>query len=160
MALLRQFLILALVPITAWGGMPHLACRCSSGEVRVFCSRMGQQSKDRVQVACSSDSSSRERKPCCRGNGALCCTSSTSSSGLQGSECCASGCRCTPVYLQGDAGTTLKKVALPELVQLDLPATSIAQIQLPRIVKVDLGTLRFQPRVPDDLIVLCERWLI
>lgn len=159
MALLRQFLILALVPITAWAGMPHLACRCSNGEVRLFCSRMGQQSKDHARGACSS-SSSPERKSCCRGNAAACCGSSTGAVNRQGSECCVSGCRCTPVYLEGDASTTLKKVVLPEVVQWDLPQVSITQIQRPRIVRVDLGTLKFEPRVPDDLIVLCERWLI
>lgn len=64
------------------------------------------------------------------------------------------------MYLEGDAGTTFKKVVLPELVHMDLFPISVVQIQQPRIVAVDLATLKFEPRVPDDLIVLCERWLI
>ena len=155
MAVLRQLMILALVPLTAWSGMPHVACRCSNGEVRFFCTRMNQQAQQN-----SATCGGTERKSCCGGNGRTWCGSAASVTGQQGTECCAADCRCTPIYFQTEAGPTLKKVVLPELMQLDLAAIPAIEIRLPRIMRVDLSTLKSDQRVPDDLIVLCERWLI
>ncbi|MDB5347357.1 MAG: hypothetical protein JWP89_5734 [Schlesneria sp.] len=160
MTFLKQLLILAFVPLTAWSGMPHLACRCSNGEVRLFCPRMNLQTNK--QSSCGSVADRSEQKSCCGRNNGACCSSSSSGKGSssQRPECCVTGCRCTPVYLANETGPTLKKVVLPELVQLDFIAASITEFRQPRIVRVDLGTLKIDRRVPDDLIVLCERWLI
>jgi hypothetical protein len=146
------------VPLTAWSGMPHLACRCSNGEIRFFCMRLSLPSGERNSAACGTAANSSTRKSCCGRVAGACCSSSTASS--QGSECCATGCRCTPVYLQNDTGPTLKKIVLPELMQLALIAPSVTEFRQPRVARVDLGPLRIDRRVPDDLIILCERWLI
>ncbi len=160
MTFFRRVMIPAMVLLTAWSGTPHMACRCSSGEVRLFCARMNQQARQRDSATCDSTSGCGERKSCCGGSGGACCGSPATGSSQQGSECCATGCSCTPIYFPAEAGPTLKKVVLPELIQFDLAAISVMEIRLPRITCVDLSTLGFDQRVPDDLIVLCERWLI
>ena len=146
-------MVLALVPLTLWGGSPHLACRCSTGEIRLFCPRLTLQTSERDSKACAAIDSGR--KSCC--GYASCCGSK---SGQEKLECCARGCKCTPVLLQADGGPTLKKVVAPELIQLDLAMIPVIEIRLPRVTRVDLRILYVDQRVPDDLIVLWERWLI
>lgn len=154
MSFFQRVMILALVPLTIWSGSPHLACRCSTGEVRLFCSRLTLQTSQRNSNPCLAPDAS-EHRSCC--GGAACCGST---SNHEKSECCASGCRCTPVLVQADAGPTLKKVVVPELIQLDLATMPVMEIRLPRVTRMDLSILDVDQRVPDDLIVLCERWLI
>lgn len=156
MSYLRRLLILALVPLTAWAGMPHLACRCSNGSVRLYCPKLASQLKSDCQSASDPDT----KKSCCTsGKSSCCCAASKKASGPE-SACCDLGCHCTPVLLEPSVSPALKKAALPELVQLDLVALPAAQVQLPRITRVDFRALNSGPRVPDDLIILCERWLI
>ena len=70
------------------------------------------------------------------------------------------GCHCTPVCLQAEINTNLKKVHFPEPAASDLAAIAVTAIQMPRLPQVDLLPVGMPRRVPDDLIVLCERWLI
>lgn len=149
----QRVMVLALVPLTLWGGTPHLACRCSNGEIRLFCPRLTLQTNQRDSKACSTAQTGC--KSCC--GHATCCGSNSEP---DQPECCASGCRCTPVLVQTDAGPALKKVVLPELIQLDLATMPVVEIRLPRVKQMDLSILDVDQRVPDDLIVLCERWLI
>jgi hypothetical protein len=78
----------------------------------------------------------------------------------QESECSATACRCTLIYLQNDTAPTLRKVVLPEFVQFALHIPSVTEYRRLRLERVDLGPLKVDRRVPDDLIILCERWLI
>ena len=170
MILLRQLMILALVPITAWSGMPHVACRCSNGEVKLFCSRLNEGQSVHQPTAAGqtpADSSycclskQADHKSCCaRASGGSCCGSRGIDSNHQGASCCAAGCHCTAVYVPSETGPTLKKVSMPELTEFMLAAVPVPVIHLPRVVRVDLGSTETGPRVPDDLIVLFERWLI
>lgn len=154
MTFFQRVMILALVPLTIWSGSPHLACRCSNGEIRLFCPRLTLQTSQR-DSKCSLASDASEYKLCC--GGVACCGST---SNQEKAECCASGCRCTPILVQVHAGPTLKKVVVPELIQFELATTRVMEIRLPRVARVDLSILDVDQRVPDDLIVLCERWLI
>ncbi len=70
------------------------------------------------------------------------------------------GCHCTPVCLQAAASPTLKKVCLPESIQFELATIPVAVVRLPRLRRFDGAALRIDRRVPDDILVLCERWLI
>jgi hypothetical protein len=156
MSFLKQLLILAFVPLTAWSGMPHLACRCSNGGIRFFCSRLSLQSRERNSATCRTADSASPRKSCCERSAG---TRSAKSS-PPGSACRATDCRCTPVCLQNDTAPTLRKVVLPEFVHFASLIPSVTVFRRPRLARVDLGPLKVDPRVPDDLISLCERWLI
>jgi hypothetical protein len=53
------------------------------------------------------------------------------------------------------------KAQAPDLVLCDWAVVSaFLPIQIPRMTRVDLSRIGSVPRVPDDIIVLCERWLI
>lgn len=158
MTYFRQFLILALVPLTAWSGTPHLGCRWSNGEIRLFCPKLLQQAQHRNST-CDNASGRPERKSCC-GDGTGGCCSSANGSRQQETGCCADGCHCTPVCLKSDVNPAVKEIVSPQLVEFELAAVDVVQFRLPRVTHVELSALGFNPRVPDDLIVLCERWLI
>lgn len=171
MILLRQLMILALVPVTAWSGMPHVACRCSNGEVHLFCPRLNEAQAATEPTAarqkladssscCKSPKNASSKSGCGSTEGGTCCGSQSSGSNDQGAGCCAAGCHCTAVYISFETGPTLKKVSVPELTQFVLAAAPVSVIRLPRVTRVDLGSAETAPRVPDDLIVLYERWLI
>ena len=167
MFLLRQLLILAMVPLTMWSGMPHQACRCSNGEIRLFCPRLNQsqaaadQPKSDSTLCCAS-SKVESWKSCCGGSqGAACCGSHDSEGSQKGAQCCAAGCKCTAIYIAPDGSSVAKNVSVPELAQIALLAIPVPAICLPRFAPVDLSVqIDTGPRVPDDLIVLFERWLI
>lgn len=156
MSFLRRLLILALVPLTAWAGMPHLACRCSNGSVRLYCPKLASQMNSDCQRTPHQDA----KKSCCTSGKASCCCGASKKASDQESACCGSGCHCTPVLLEQSVSPALKKAVLPVLVQLDLVALLAVPVQLPRITRVDFRALNSEPRVPDDLVILCERWLI
>jgi hypothetical protein len=140
MSFLKQLLILAFVPLTAWSGMPQLACRCSNGEIRFFCSRLSLQSRERNSAACRPAACSSPRKSCCERSPGTHCSSAKSTT--QASECYVTGCRCTLVYLQNGTSATLKKVVLPELVQVAFIAPPFTEFRRPRLAQVDLAPLK------------------
>lgn len=164
MNLFRLLTILALMPLTAWSGMPHVACRCSNGEIHLACPRLNQAkvvSDTASSNICQKATNAITHRSCCGGaKVSKCCGSSTGESSDQGAGCCADGCRCTPVLLQADVGTTLKKVCLPELTSLDLANLSLPVIRETRSTPVELSVFDAGPRAPIDIVVLYERWLI
>lgn len=160
MSILQRLLILAIVPLAAWNGMPHVACRCSNGEIRLFCSQMNQQAKPRKAGATECISNSSERKSCCHGGEGTCCSVPPADSSERKTECCAAGCQCTPICIQTDTSTLHKKIDLPDVIDFNLAVTPSIEVQLPRLPRVNCDSMGIDDRVPDDLIVLCERWLI
>ena len=111
--------------------------------------------------ACGNSSNGETHKSCCGATqGKKCCGSQGSRTSHQGAECCAAGCRCTAVYIQSDVGSVLKVVNVPELTQFALAVIPMSVVHFPRVTRVDLSSIDTNPRVPDDLIVLSERWLI
>jgi hypothetical protein len=167
MFLLRQLLILAMVPLTMWSGMPHQACRCSNGEVHLFCPRLNQSqaAKDVAESAppsCCASSKVEGQEFCCSGSqGTACCGSHTGDGSQKGAQCCAAGCKCTAIYVAPENSSIAKNVSVPDLTQFGLLAIPAPAIRLPRIAPVELSIrIDTGPRVPDDLIVLYERWLI
>lgn len=159
-------MILALVPLTAWSGMPHVACRCSNGEVHLFCPRLNESSAKTEQAVTGPESGCQsagqtDHKSCCASTaGGTRCGSQVNGSGEQGESCCAAGCRCTAVCLASEISSTVKKISSPEPTQFHWVSVPMAVSDRSRVTHVDLGSIDAAPRVPDDLIVLCERWLI
>ena len=161
MFLLRQLMILALMPLAVWNGVPHVACRCSNGEFRLYCPKLNQSQAVADSSACGNSSDGAVHKSCCgAAHGKKCCGAQASGTSHQGAECCAAGCRCTAVYIQSDVGSVLKVVNVSEWTQLALAVVPMSVVHFPRVTRVDLSSIDTNPRVPDDLIVLCERWLI
>lgn len=156
-----------MVPLTLWSGMPHQACRCSNGEIHLFCPRLNQSqaatdSADSASPFCCTSSMAEGRTSCCGGSqGATCCGSQDSDGSQNGAQCCAAGCKCTAVYLAPEGSFVAKNISIPELPQFGLMVIPASAIRLPRFAPVDLSVqIDTGPRVPDDLIVLYERWLI
>ena len=167
MFFLRQLMILAMVPLTVWSGMPHQACRCSNGEIRLFCPRLNQSQaaadpSKSDSTSCCTQSKVEGRKSCCGGSrGVACCGSHDGDGSQKGAQCCAAGCQCTAVYVSPENSSVAKNVSVPDLTQFGLLAIPASAIRLPRFAPVELSIrIDTGPRVPDDLIVLYERWLI
>ena len=97
------------------------------------------------------------RKSCCGGKRDSACRATNAG---KGTECGVAGCHCTPVWLQAAASPTLKKVCLPESTQFEPATFPIAVVRLPSLTQFDRAALRVDRRVPDDILVLCGRWLI
>lgn len=160
MIFLRQLMILALVPLTAWSGTPHVACRCSTGEVRLFCPKM-YQSAASITSQASCGSADSQQTSCCGmrvANG--CCGSGKRSHHQKQSSCCADTCRCTPVILAADDSLKPKIDILPDLQQFELLPIIVCTLSQPQTTRVDLSGIDTVTRVPDDLIVLTGHWLI
>ena len=167
MFLLRQLLILAMVPLTMWSGMPHQACRCSNGEIHLFCPRLNQSQAAADQpksdsTSCCTSPKVEGRKSCCGGSqGVTCCGSHAGDGRQNGVQCCAAECNCTAVYVSPENSSVAKNVSVSELTQFGLVAIPVSAIRLPRFALADLSVqIDTRPRVPDDLFVLFERWLI
>ncbi len=160
MTFLRPLMILALVPLMAWSGMPHVACRCSTGEVRLFCPKMYQSaSPSKSQASCGSADS--QQASCCGASVASGCRGSGKKSQNQKQpSCCADTCHCTPVILAADTGLKPKIEILPDLQQIELLPITVCTLSQPHAAHVDLSGIDPIPLVPDDLVVLTGRWLI
>lgn len=158
MIFLRQLLAFALVPLTAWSGMPHVACRCSTGEIRLFCSRMGQ-SVPHSQSNASCCSAGSQKHSCCGANviGGSCGSGKKSQ---QKSSCCAETCHCTPVILEAGTGLKPKAEVLSDVQQVELLPITVCTMSQPHAARVDLSGIDPIPLVPDDLVVLTGHWLI
>ena len=160
MNFLRRIMIFALMPMTVWGGMTHVACRCSNGEVRLNCPRLNQKLSAKTASSACCQSTSGERKPCCCGGGGKSGRYVAKSHGHQPTSCCAEICHCTPVYLQANSTPSLKKVSVADQIRIDLESVLVSVVRHSRSTPVDATSVDASQRVPDDLIVLWERWLI
>ena len=162
MIFLRQLMILALMPLAVWNGMPHVACRCSNGEVRLYCPKLNQSPTVSDSPVCGNSSHIAVYQSCCgTAQGTKCCGSQGRETSHQGTECRAAGCRCTAIYLQSDVGPVLKVLSVSEWTQFASAVVPMSVVHFPRETRrVHLSSIDSGPRVPDDLIVLFERWLI
>jgi hypothetical protein len=151
----RQVFVVALAFLTIWNATPHIACLCSDGTVLLFCPKMNREAAANGTVA-----RSQAKKSCCSTMKSSACCCGEGKAGEGSSECCTAGCRCTPVLIQGEMGPVTKKAATPVKLEFSVLAFSLPLARLPRITRPDLASLHPDPIVPDDLIVLCERWLI
>jgi len=163
MYLFRLVTILILLPVTVLSGMPHVGCKCSTGEVRLSCPKLTAERARKTSEAttCCNSEKTVVHKSCCSGNEVTkCCGSSRHKLPSDGESCCADGCRCTPVLLTAEIGLKLAKVSIPEIVQNDLANISAVSCILVRISRIDIDRFELKPDVPIDLIVLFERFLI
>ncbi len=157
MNLVRLLTVLILLPVTALSAVPHVACRCSNGEVHLSCPRMAQPQPASDAKSCCNTLQTTGRKSCCGSN--QCGGSSNRKLPAPHSSCSAAGCHCTPVYLTADVGPKLTKVCVPDLVQLELADLSATAAIVMHVAHKDLSRIDFTPE-PVDLILLYERFLI
>src|SRR4051794_29837448 len=101
MSLIRLLTVLTLLPVTATSGLPHVACRCSNGDVHLFCPRLGQPAQKTLDVISHAYPTKKAvHKSCCGGMKAAKCPDSSSRGLLSENESLSTpGCRCAPVYL-------------------------------------------------------------
>lgn len=157
MAFLRLMMILALVPMTAWSGMPQIACRCSSGEIRLFCPKLRQSASLMNSGCCSSG---EQQASCCATHSAGGCCGSDKKDRDQDPAVCGDTCHCTPVILAADASIKPKFENLPDVQQVEFLPLAVCAICEPLAARVDMSGVDPIPLVPDDLVVLTGRWLI
>jgi hypothetical protein len=158
-------MILSLMPLTAWSGMPDIACRCSNGEIRLHCPMLNQP---KLVVNHSSEgiaSKGGDRRSCCGGSGASrhCCQTAkraANKSENQSPSCCAETCRCTPIIVEGNSGAKLKTEDIPAFSDVDFVQIAVLIVRLPRLTRTDLVVIDSGPDRAHDLIVLFERFLI
>ena len=161
MTVLRQLMILAMVPLTLWSGTPQVACRCSTGEIRLFCPKLNQTLVAEDSASCCASKTAGGHSCCGTANSAKCLASTSDGSGDPGATCCSSGCACSRIVLPSDLVPVQTKAQVPEIVRCDWAVVSrCLRAQIPSETRVDLSSVETVPRVPDDLIILCERWLI
>ncbi len=161
MTVLRQLMILAMVPLTLWSGTPQIACRCSTGEIRLFCSKLNQAQFADASGSCCASKAAGGHICCGTAKAAKCSACPSETSRESGSTCCSSGCTCSRIVLSSELILVPTKAQAPDLVLCDWAVVSaFLPIQIPRMTRVDLSRIGSVPRVPDDIIVLCERWLI
>jgi hypothetical protein len=158
----RQLLVIALVPLMALSAIPHVACRCSNGEIRYSCPQLEQSRRAPVTRSNRNDVATvSTKKSCCqRSKNATCCAPQGKGKTSPEAACCASGCHCTPVYLAAEIGPTLKKVDAQELVTVDWMAFSEPAVLPVDSPFVDRVQVDISPHVPIDIIVVFGRILV
>lgn len=145
----RKLAVITLALLTAWNAAPHLACRCSNGDIKYFCPKLGQSVCEATAPA---------PKSCCGGSSQSscgCCASKTSSE--KPVECCSAGCHCTPVVVSSATAPIVKKVQAVAPTQL---VAVVTVVWMPAFTRPVQTFQQVDPLVPDDIIVRCERWLI
>lgn len=161
MTVLRQLMILAMVALTLWSGTPHAACRCSTGEIRLFCPRLNQTPVADASTSCCAPQATGGQTCCGTNKSAKCSACPNAPSCDSGSNCCSLGCACSRIVVSSELIPVPTKAQAPEFFRCDWAVVSgFLRNQIPRVTRVDLSSVETVPRVPDDLIVLCERWLI
>ena len=158
-------MILALMPLTAWSGMSHVGCRCSTGEIRLHCPKLNhsQMAAGASSIASASRSgestASRDGKATTRS----CCQSAkqaTNKSENQVPPSCAESCQCTPVLLEGNSGAKLRSEKLPVVGRSHFVSIAVSVSRLPCVTRGNLDAIDMGPHELEDLIVLFERFLI
>lgn len=166
MGFLRQIMIVALMPVMAWSGAPHVACQCSTGEVRLFCPRLHSPALDFrcnhsnnssasccSQAAASSCDETSETECCC-------CRAKAAQTTPQ-SSCCSQSCRCTPIVLPASNATAPKSESVSSVCRADFAAQTVSCMHLPRVVNVRVNSHDTgPPPLPVDIIVLFARFVI
>ena len=163
MGILRQLMILTLMPLTVWAGISHPACRCSNGEIRLHCPRLNQQTSSATPSHQVASTKSGKCSSCC-GKAANNCRQSSKTKPHKPADspesCCAETCHCTPVLLEGNTAVSLKKASVVILAQLEFLPISVSIVRLPRETRQELVAVDTGPGKPDNLILLFERFLI
>jgi hypothetical protein len=167
MNFLRQLLMFAIVPFVVWSGMPHVACQCSTGEVRLYCPRMnsitlsiGDTQLPKVHDVSCRKQFSGERGRCCQSGMSSCCRSAKRNSIPRQASCCAVECRCTPIYIAAHSATKQKSEDVPLMGRFEFELNLVQRIHLPRLSNVDVNTAGTRPPMPCGAVVFFERFLI
>lgn len=164
MTAVSRLMILMLMPVMAWQALPHLACRCSNGEVHLLCPKMTSRATSAKSTDSRCTSQGEPRKSCCneKSSSNCCCSTKaeTANAGEPATSCSSRNCHCTPVYLDASNVTKTRIDCQTVVGQFEfvLTTTPVAH----RLVLAPT-----QPRAIDsgqplaaNRIVLFERFLI
>lgn len=162
MIVLRQIMVIALMPVVAWTGMPQVACKCSTGEIRLSCPRLNSASlnlpSQTSTAACCrpTPAASRVNKPAA----GCCCCAVAKTQESQHATCSLRGCYCTRIVLAaGDLTiTTIKGAASTGMFEFaQLPAFAI---HLPQTVQSAVNSFDTGPPPQNDINLVFQRLLI
>ena len=160
MKIFQQIMMVALISMNAWNSVPHLACRCSDGKILLNCPRLNQSLLAKASnVATRWSATCKSGKPCC-------CVGGKSSSRFekkrmnQRTSCSIDDCRCTPIYLQVDCVTCVKKFSFSNDLTTDFQSVHNSIVHDAQRPAIEVINIDSSQREPDDLILLCERWLV
>ena len=155
----RQLLILLLMPITAWSGLPQIGCRCADGTILRHCP-MVSNSFFGMGMDCQENEATAELHSCCCDTGKTsdCCKGPSRPSGEKGSQSTLKSCRCTPMLLGGPSRMAIDAIDVPDLDRsfdaLNLFETVHFVCTVPQgLVWADTGP----PETPDLIVLLGHR---
>ena len=157
----RPLLILLLMPLAAWSGLPQIGCRCSNGTVLRYCPMVSNPFVRKGMDSQESEAKS-EKHPCCCNSTKIsdCCKGDSKTSSEYGRLCFLKSCCCTSVLLGGPSRTTIDAIEVPnqdqsfEALNL-LESAHFVCCALQELVWTDTG-----PPATADLIVLFSHRLI
>lgn len=161
MNLFRLLLVLALMPVTAYSGLPHIACRCSNGDLHLYCPKLTRATQSCRSQSSSANSAQKATRSCCHcaSQETLACDKADEPQGCE-ATCCQGSCQCTAVALADDAGPVPVKVLVPEVVQAVLEFVPFLNIQeLNDSCRASL-VADIEPHSAVDIVIVYERILI
>ena len=157
----RQLLILLLMPIAAWSGLPRIGCRCSNGTVLRYCPMVSNPFV-RKGMDCQETGAKTELHSCCCDSSETsdCYKGDSKPSSKNGSQSTLKSCCCSPILLGGPSRISIDAMNVPDL-DRSLDAFNLFEsvhfvcYTSQRIVWTDTG-----PPATADLIVLLGHRLI
>lgn len=164
MSFLQRMLIFTLMPIMAWSVMPHVVCRCSTGEIRLICPRLHAEILNCLRLDLKTT-----RGDCCLAasisegdvsHAVCCCCCAKTDRATEQSSYSTAECSCSPVIVPGAGATSPvpSEESIPPSWSIELEP--IAVIPVPRSLSDASGRIDTGPPASCDLVLLFERFLI
>ena len=112
----RQLLILLLMPIAAWSGLPQIGCRCANGTVLRYCPMVSNPFV-RKGLDCQKTGVKAELHSCCCDSGQTsdCCKGDSGQSSKDRSQSTLKSCCCTPILLGVPSRISIAAIDVPDL---------------------------------------------
>ena len=112
----RQLLILLLMPIAAWSGLPQIGCRCSNGTILRYCPMVSNPFV-RKGMDCQETGTKAELRSCCCDSSETsdCCKGASKPSSKNGSQSTLKSCCCSPILLGGPSRISIDAIDVPDL---------------------------------------------
>lgn len=116
---LRQLLILLLMPIAAWSGLPQIGCRCSNGTVLRYCPMVSNAFVQKGMDCQETEATAELHSCCCDSSDSSetsdCCNVDSKPSSENGRQCTLKSCCCTPILLGGPIRISIDAIDVPDL---------------------------------------------
>ena len=159
---LRQLLVLLLMPLSAWSGLPQVGCRCSNGDILTHCPKLSRALISIQVVNVANTSTGNPHSCCCESvETSDCCRKASKQSKHNDPHCSAKACHCSAVLLDAPSRVSDNEVSLPDLNQRLVTLDLFVSLRLASLAHHGFaGTFITGPPKTTDLIVLLGHRLI